>query len=263
MTINREALADYAGEDQIISQIEEIEWIEKNIKEDIIYRCGLQTIDDAINGFVDGEFIILSGRPKHGKSLTMRTFINNFYIHGQTSIVFSYEEQPRYFYKNFPDGGKELLFYVPKKLRANDINWIIERTIEAKLKYGIKMVFIDHGHFLFRSIEGKKVDLASDAARQLKRLAVDEGLVIFLIWHLMKVNVQNVGELDQALIRDSGLVCGEADTLLFTYRQVKSNGLVSTSEGFITIDFARRTGAMKMIIPIVKQGHFFKELELL
>jgi predicted ATP-dependent serine protease len=258
--MNRDQLRLYDEEDQIISSLSEIEYIEKNFKEVTPYKCGLPTIDEAINGFVPGEFIILSGRPKHGKSLTMRTFINNFFIHGLLSCVFSYEEQPRYFYQNFPNGGRDITFYVPKKLRAFDLDWIIERAIEAKLKYDTRMVFIDHGHYLFNVAEKNSTGAASDVGRRLKRLAVDEGLIIFLIWHIMKVNIASVTELDQALIRDSGLMCGEADDLLFTYRQVTSTGLISTSESYITVDFSRRTGAMKLLVPIVKDGAFFREI---
>lgn len=258
--MSKEHLRLYDEDDQIISSLCEIEYIEKNFSEVTPYKCGLPTIDEAINGFVPGEFIILSGRPKHGKSLTMRTFINNFYLHGTLSCVFSYEEQPRYFYQNFPNNGKDITFYVPKKLKAFDLDWIIERSIEAKLKYDTRMVFIDHGHYLFNVAEKNATGAASDVGRKIKRLAVEEGLVVFLIWHVMKMNVLSVGDLDQSLIRDSGLVCGEADTLLFTYRQVKSDGITKMEEGYITIDFARRTGAMKMVIPVVKEGAFFREL---
>jgi len=261
--MNRENLRIYDEEDRIISSLEEIEWIEANIKADTPFKCGLQTIDEALNGFVEGEFIILSGRPKHGKSLTMRTFINNFYVNGHTSVVFSYEEQPRYFYQNFPNGGKETLFYVPRKLKANDIDWIIDRCIESKLKVGTKFVFIDHGHYLFRLASNQNSSgVVGEIGRRLKRLAVEEGLVIFLIWHIMKGNVLSVADLDQSLIRDSGLLAGEIDTLLFTYRTVKSDGICSTSESYITIDFSRRTGAMKLIVPIVKDGAFFREISI-
>lgn len=226
------------------------------------YKCGFPILDEFVDGYVPGEFVVLSGSPKHGKSLLMKTFIRNFFEAGAFSLVFSYEEMPKQFYQGFPNGSQDLLFYVPQELKAFDIDWIKERIREAKEEVGISLVFIDHGHFLFDMSMRNNASLhIGDIARQLKLTAIQQGLVIFLIWHIQKGEIKNESDLDGSMLRDSGMLLGELDTLLFTFRQVKSTGLIAEPEySSVVVDRTRRSGAFKQIVPIIKRGYYFEEV---
>lgn len=228
----------------------------------IPYKCGFQTIDDICEGFAPGEFIVLSGSPKHGKSLLMKSFIKNFYKQNLFSLVFSYEEMPREFYKGFENHSKNLLFYVPKTLKAFDIKWILDVTLEAKEELGINCVFIDHGHFLFDMSMRNNASLhIGDIARQLKQLATNNGLVVFLVWHIEKKDIRSEEDLRGTLLRDSGMLLGELDSLLFCFRSVKSDGIVANETySSVKIDRTRRSGAFERIVPIRKDGYYFTEV---
>lgn len=227
------------------------------------FKSGFPMIDEACEGFAPGEFIVLSGKPKHGKSLFMKTLIRNFYRDGKFSLVFSYEEMPRQFYKGFPNRSKDILFYVPTKLKAFDIEWIKDITIECKQELGIDCIFIDHGHFLFDMSMRNNASLhIGDIARQLKQLATNLGIVVFLIWHIQKADVRSEDDLHGDLLRDSGMLLGELDSLLFIYREVKaSDGLVSAETySSCVVERTRRSGAFMRTIPIYKKGYCFEEL---
>ena len=262
--MNKELLRDYEGEDSIISSLQYLDYLEKNVPDVPPIYTGMEMLDEYLNGFVPGEFIVLSGKPKHGKSLLMKTFINQFYQRGTLSVVFSYEEQPKQFFKSFDEGGKNILFYMPRKLKANDHHWIEERAIEAKEKAGVKIVFIDHGHYLFRMVEHANISsVVGDITRNLKRMAVNEGLIVFLIWHLKKTQGVTLESLSDEDLRDSGMVSAESDVLTFNYRQVKSNGVCTEESSYLKIAHSRRTGVMQKTIPLIKAGAYFREMEVL
>ena len=220
---------------------------------------GMKTLDEWCDGFVSGELILLSGKPKAGKSLLMRTFIDSFCRQGIAPIVFSYEESPAQFFKNFDNEAQDIMFYIPNRLEAYDVYWVLDRMLEAKLKKGTKIAFIDHGHYLFNMSEKSSSLDIGGVARELKNFAREEGYVIFLIWHTTKGRVDSLEDLDQSLLRDSGLLAGESDMVFFNYRDVKSSGLSQVDESFIKIECTRRTGVWKRVIPIRKEGGRFVE----
>lgn len=247
---------------RITTNLAQIEEIEKMPEVDPLL-CGFPSVDEICEGFAPGEFIVLSGSPKHGKSLLMKTFIRNFYRSGKFSLVFSYEEMPREFYKGFENRAKDLLFFVPTELKAFDIDWIKEITYECKSEMGVDCIFIDHGHFLFDMSMRNNASLhIGDIARQLKNLATQNGLVVFLIWHITKEDIRSEDDLRGSLLRDSGMLLGELDTLLFTFREVKtSDGLVSNETySSIMVERTRRSGAWRRSVPIYKKGHCFTEV---
>lgn len=258
--LKREELINYEGKDRIVSNLTMIEEF-KNLPPIEPINIGFELVNGWIGGVIPGELVVLGGLPKSGKSTLMKTLIRNFSKQGRPPLVFSFEEQMRQFFETFDNGSSDILFYMPMELKAYDVNWIIERTLEAKEKVGTEIVMIDHGHFLFEmSGNNSSLDIG-DCARKLKRMAVVEGLVVFLIWHLKKPQEEPTLEsLDKSMLRDSGMLACELDTLLFNHREAHSNNLVQTDEGFLKVDCTRRTGVYKRSVPIVKQGNYFEEV---
>ena len=258
--LTREDLATYDGKDRVVSNLTLLEEF-KNLPPVEPIDIGFPTINEWIGGVVPGELVVIGGLPKSGKSTLMKTCIRNFSNQGRPPLVFSFEEQMRQFFETFDNKSQDILFYLPKELKAYDVNWICQRTLEAKDKLGIELVMIDHGHFLFEmSGNNSSLDIG-DCARKLKRMAVDEGLVVFLIWHLKKPQEEpTIESLDKSMLRDSGMLACELDTLLFNHRESKSEGLVQTDEGYLKVDCTRRTGIYKKYIPIKKVGNYFEEV---
>ncbi len=260
---SREELAYYEGKDKIITNLELLETLADQSEEFKVWG-GFPMMDSYLDGYVPGELIILTGAVKSGKSLFMKSLINNMYkINCERPLVFSYEEMPKYFFEGFANKSSDVVFHMPKEMHAYDIDWVLEKIVESKVKNGTRVVYIDHGHFLFElSIQRNPSLYIGSIARKIKRLAIDEELVIFLIWHIIKGKVESEDDMDYQLLRDSGMLSAEADVVVFIRRKYKSDGIVQVDEGMLKICFSRRTGALEKLIPIEKRNHYFYELEI-
>jgi replicative DNA helicase len=100
------------------------------------------------------------------------------------------------------------------------LQWVEERIIEAKLKFGINAVFIDHLHYVvdFLKIKGNASLCIGDAVRRLKLLAVKHGVVIFLMAHTQKLRFDSKPDIGD--IRDSSFVAQEADIVFMIWRKI-------------------------------------------
>ncbi len=254
-----EALETYDGEDQIISSLDMLEEIQNSPQPQRV-SCGMNTVDDWCEGFEDGELILIGGKPKSGKSLLERTWISNLCKQGKAPIVFTYEEQPRQFFKNFDNNTEDIMFYMPKKLTAGNVDWVLDRMMESQLKKGTKIAFIDHGQYLYEMSDDVGTKEISGVGRKLKTFAVNNNYIIFVIWHIKKDRVDSVDDLDQSSLRDSGMLAGECDMIFFTFRGVKSSGISQIEESFLKIEVTRRSGVWKRVIPIRKEGGKFVEI---
>lgn len=246
---------------EVITSKEKLEEL-RVIPDEPIIRSGFKTLDEMIDGFVSGEFIILTGGVKSGKSLLMRSMINNFYKKYRiVPLVFSYEEQPKWFFKGFDNMTEDILFYMPRTQKAYDVDWVIELSKKAIREKGVKIIFIDHGHYLFNlNASDNSATKIGGVARKLKYdLAVKEGVVVIVIWHIKHIRPRSAEELTYDLIRDSGLIAGELDTCIGMFRKSESNGLVQIEESKLKVLLARRSGALDRVIPIHKVGNYLEE----
>lgn len=241
-TLNRKELATYTGKDQIISAFDLSEII-KQMPDMPLVASKLPLLDYHLQGgFEGGEIIVISGSPKSGKTLLAQSFTLNFLTQKYKSLWFQYELTPKRFIECFPDLP---IFYLPQHLEAYNLPWLQDRIIEAIQKYGIKIVFIDHLHYLFDiGKESTSLHIGS-IVRYLKQIAVAYNIVIFLLCHMKKVTFDK--EPSDEDIRDSSLIGGESDTVLIIWRKSKSE-----NEAVLKLRYARRAGARDKKINLVK-----------
>ena len=238
----RKALLDYKGPDQIISSFDLSEQL-KYAKDMPVIKSKIPLLDYHLEGgFEGGELISLSGPPKTGKSLLMQTLTLNFLDQGYKSLWFQYEVTPKRFIEGFQDLPK---FYLPQKLEAYNLDWLKKRILEAILKHGIKIVFIDHLHYLFDLVKQNTSLQIGSVIRTLKQIAVKYNLVIFLACHMKKVTFDK--EPSDEDIRDSSLIGSESDTVLIIWRVPKTD-----AEAILKLRYARRSGARDKKIKLVK-----------
>jgi replicative DNA helicase len=245
----------------LISNIDQLVEIDKEPELPPLH-CGFPMLDEICEGFVPGELVVVSGVPKHGKSLLMKTFVNNFYKKGVLSLVLSYEEIPRTFYKAFPDRSQDILFFMDDDLQVADLDWMEERIVQAKEELGVSVVFLDNGQFMFETDTDRNVShIVGKLAMRLKRIAIKHALVIFLIWHITKGEIKCEDDLTVHVLRDSSLVLASLDTLLFIYRSVKSDKfMVEEVYSSVKVACTRRSGAFQQVVPIKKGEYYFEEI---
>jgi replicative DNA helicase len=131
---------------------------------------------------------------------------------------------------------------MPMLLKGKSIDWIRDRIQEAKIKYGIRAVFIDHLHFLvdMAKIKNPSLEIGS-IVRGLKLIALELNVVIFLVAHSTKIRFDQEPDLDS--IRDSSFIPQDADIVLIVWRGRNEAGEF-TENNKLKVSKSRRTGVM-------------------
>lgn len=216
-----ELLANYDGEDRIITFKEVYEATQHQNDTELAFKSHLGALDEALGGFELGELVVVSGITGQGKSLLCQTFTSNLEKEGVHSLWFTFEMPPKNFVRRFPNLP---LAYMPAIHRSNTLEWLEQRIIEAKVKFGIKAVFVDHLHFLVSlSMRGNASLEIGAVVRELKLMALRHNVVFFLIAHMTKIKFDTEPELGS--IRDSSFIEQEADSVIYIWRKANTPNL--------------------------------------
>jgi len=158
-----------------------------------IFDRAMKVKDQPRGGVRDGDLVILTGLSGRGKTTYAMNITKNFLDEGIFSLWFSYEVIVDNLYAKFKEMGIETeddLIYTPKKNISGATNWIGKKIKEAKEKYCVKMIFIDHLDFL-SSLNNNKSDqrriMLGDICQELRTIAINQKVIIFLIAHVRKI----------------------------------------------------------------------------
>ena len=258
--LNKEQeLLEYDGSDKIISSKEALEQIQQ-IKESLYkFYSKIPSLDKYTDGFEAGELIIISGPTKHGKSTLSFTLTRNFERQDIKCLWFQFEIPIRQFITKFPDLP---LFYLPNKLKDKDIEWVKDRILEGIVKYNTRIVFIDHLHYLIDIYKTRDASIdIGRVIRDLKRFAVDNNIVIFVMAHTTKVRLDSIPTEEN--VRDSSFIPQEADSTFMIWRESKrrKNNIEYTGNTFLLVLNHRRTGVMMKAVKLVFNNGYLFELE--
>jgi replicative DNA helicase len=124
----------------------------------------------------------------------------------------------------------DLPIYSVEKHTTGNVGWIQEKLKEAKDKYGIKIVVIDHLGFLIPKhkleASGNYATYVGQVVRELKTLAKDERIIIILPVHVRKTDDPGMNDL-----KDSSSISQESDMVLMLNRE---RDYRETSEDYYT-----------------------------
>lgn len=245
-------LKEYKGEDRVISGHEMALKLKERPESIIQVKSLIPSLDEATEGFQDGELIGISGPTKHGKTLLAQSLTASFAKQQYHSLWFSFEVPPRQFLSQFPELP---LLFLPQQLKAYAMDWIEERIQESFIKYHTRIVFLDNAHFLLELSKSRNlsIDLGQIAVR-LKDLAVKKGFLIFLLCHTTKN--ASTGELSFESIRDSSLLPQTSDCVLM----IKRTPDAGENTARLRVEFHRRTGVLEKVIELKKENGYLVEL---
>lgn len=243
-------LKNYSGEDEILPSTE-IKALLDNEPLMEWFKSGIPTLDKEIEGFEAGELIAISGPRKSGKTLWAQSLTKVFVENRIIPLWFNYELTHRQFFRAFGDNLPA--FLMSKKNKEHNLKWLKDRILEAIAKYGAKVVFIDHLHFLFdlAKMRNTSIEIGS-VIRFLKGLAIELNITIFVLCHMRKVHPD--AEPTDVDFRDSSFIASECDTALIIWR-VKD----TVNQAWLKICFSRRTGSWEKKIPLVKVKDLLRE----
>lgn len=247
-------LAHYSGVDEVISSEEMKKLIEQDKQAPFQLQSNIPSLDAIIGSFRKGQLVVVSGQTGCGKTSFCQTLTMKFL---SRSLWFSYEVGQEEFMEKFGDNIP--LFFLPKTLKQNSMLWLETRIAEAQAKYNCEVVFIDHLHYLLemqKMAEAKSLSLlVGMMMRELKKMAVDRGIVIFLVSHMKKLTQDHAPELDD--LRDSSFVAQESDMVIFIKRIF--DGEMATNKAKVGILKNRRTGKLG-VFELQYNGNKFEEL---
>ena len=236
-----ETMASYSGEDRLISSLEILEQI-KTEPEELKINTGFSALDDLLGGFRENQLVVVAAPTKSGKTqfcieLTIR-------MEETKPVWVPFEESAKELIRKFYDRGQEPpLFYTPQNITGNTVDWIEKRVVEGKVKFGSKIFFIDHLHFIIPFSSDRLDTRIGQTMRDLKSIAKRNNVVIVLVAHLKKTRVDISPNLED--LRDSSFIAQEADTVLMLWRKTNRNdaGEIEVSnETTLSVQANRRTG---------------------
>jgi replicative DNA helicase len=261
-----ETLKDYHGADEVISFAEAKKIANETKESTFCIKTNLPSLDSFIDGFKEGNLVVVSAPTGQGKTTLCQTFTKEFAKNGVESLWFSYEVPVKQFLAKYGDNLP--VSYLPKNLVSNKLVWVERKIVEAIAKYGIQVVFIDHLHYLFDLSGRNNASLEiGDLMRNLKKISIKYNIVIFLVAHLTKTKFEESIGLED--IRDSSFISQEADYVIIIKRKaaeqkiadIRKNGVIYTDEALLSVCKNRFNGKLGSVKLLLKDG-LFEELSL-
>jgi replicative DNA helicase len=178
-------------------------------------------------------------------------------------LWFSFEVTPKKFLEKYRFDHSPKI-YVPLQKISGNLKWIEERIWEAKLKHDCRVIFVDHLHFVVDLLRERNVSIEiGQAMRFLKSVALRHNVCVFLISHLSKLKFET--EPTENDLRDSSFIAQESDGTLMIYRlrdsaKNENDPNPYSNRARLVVCCARRSGAMRVRIPLIKSGDDLVEL---
>jgi len=195
------------------------------------YPIGYDVFDNALAGGVrEGDLVVVTGISGMGKTTFIQNITTNLAKQALLPLWFSYEVLIDNLYAKFKSiHNAELPIYVPKKIVSGNIEWITEKISKAIEKYGVKFIFIDHIDFLqpkkFTGLDQRRIIL-KDICQELKELAIEKKVIIFLVAHTKKVQGR---EIEMQDVAESSGIYQLCDLLISVNRKtekINNNGIL-------------------------------------
>jgi replicative DNA helicase len=217
-----------------------------------LIKTGFKTIDNRLNGFKDGDLIVVAGRPGMGKTTWALNIATNNILNGKTVLVFSLEMTNEQLIKKIisSESGLSMKSLLTGNLTASEWNKFnsIEETLSASSLYvydkspitietlvnktkaiqsikDIDLIVVDYLQLLMTS---NKAPSNSDSraasmtyiSNLLKGLAKDVGCPVISLSQLnrgVEARVDKRPVLSD--LRDSGSIEQDADMVIMLYRE--------------------------------------------
>lgn len=187
-----------------------------------------------VGGISGGDLLIISAPTGNGKTTLASTLSYNLLKNsGMPSLWFTYEVSVYALWKVFERMGanKEDFFCVPAEHTTGKLEWVEKKIKEAKEKYSIGNVVIDHLGFLTpfqqmnQNMSQNYSSYLGQICRELKTIAVRENISIILPVHMVK------SATDDPSLRDighSGGIAQEADFVVLMAREETSKSKLAS-----------------------------------
>tara|TARA_R110000850_G_scaffold32138_6_gene88153 strand:+ start:1527 stop:2492 length:966 start_codon:yes stop_codon:yes gene_type:complete len=254
LVMNRidEYLAQYQGEDKVVTSHEIHEQLKKKPLPPPVTTFHPK-LDDILGGFYPGQHILIGAQPKSGKSEFILDLVRRTKDHNP--LLLAFEQDAEELITIMMERGLEVpLFSTPRLNKTQSIKWITERITESVIKFGTRVVFLDHFGYIKpdKHHAGGYDMLIVDLLQQLKKIAKSLQITIVTAVHTTKMSPLEVPTSDN--LKGSAGFRQEADAIIVLWREAYMEGkeLIKTNKTLVSIQENRRKGTtgsfrMKMV----------------
>lgn len=177
-------MSGYKGEDELISSLD----IAKKVKEKsyTLLNTGFEHLNEITDGgFLENDFIVLSGEAKSGKTDICMQLARNMEEYNPVFLAMedSIEDQLARKFRKYGDIEKaKYLTFQAKPKEGFNLDWVILKIKEGVQKVGSKIIFIDNLEWF----ESKDANYAAqkEVFRALKSLCDEFKICIVLVVHI-------------------------------------------------------------------------------
>ena len=257
-----DGLDEYSGEDRVRLIADVIAELKEKLKDAPNTKAysKIPLLDEMTDGFQAGQLVVMSGATGNGKSQFLQSLTRNFSEQNVPCLWFSYEMPVLELAQRFGDEVPSIA--IPNKNVESSMDWLKIRILEGISKFGSRIIFIDHLHYLLdlKSLQGVNTSIAiGSMMRELKKFALETETTIFLVSHLAKTKIDENPTI--ADLRDSSFVAQEADIVMIIWRSKvddsnSPSGFRYTNESFLSIDKNRWNGKLGYVKLTYNQGRF-------
>ncbi|MEK7553066.1 MAG: bifunctional DNA primase/polymerase [Patescibacteria group bacterium] len=240
-----------------------------------VYSLQMPIFDEVIRGgVIPGDLVVVSGQTSHGKSSLCQDWTMSL-IRSEKKVKvlwFSYELMVSEIWRKFQEMGatKEDMVFAPAKHSTGSLDWVEKKIKEAKEKFGIKAVVIDHLGFLLpkikkgmseKSMSSNYATYLTQIVREIKTMALQEEIIVFLPVHMKKKERRSDGA-DIEDLKDSSGIGQEADLVFLIEREKNNNKEADSCFTELTKIYLaknRRTGITKIGRFTMMNGRFVQD----
>lgn len=206
---------------------------------------GYSNIDALTRGFEPGELVIVGAVEGVGKSMFVQNMFHNMGIRGIPNLFISMEmtneeAEKRYIEMQMDvdqcsreeaaEKIKEMPLFAYKTENMN-LDELDGKIAEAKEKFGIKILAIDHLHYFAPQDTQNSSAVIGYLVRNLKMMARKHELPLVVISHLTKQKTKKMP--DKSSLRDSSFIAQDADCVIMLNRDWGSEDAIARN----TLDF--------------------------
>ncbi len=257
LLILKDKAKDYAGEDKVITFAEVAERI-RNAKEEEKIMTGWTDLDRIIGGFRLQQLVVVSALTKSGKTSWCMDLTSR--IRGCEPLWLTFEESVEELIKKYLERNLEPpRGLTPDVMKNGELDWIEAKIIEAVVKHGTKVVFIDQLDFIVPFGGDNHALRIGEAMRSLKGMAKRWNVCIFLICHLVKTKMDTQPTMED--LKGSSSIGQEADTVILLWREMKreKGEVIITNNVICSVQANRRHGSTGNVTMTYDNGKFIEQ----